>query len=77
MLAPMLPALIIIACGAAALLLALGLLGALVGGFLHQLAWSMERGGIVGLALYVVAWIIIPVVMLVLSVVGGLIIARE
>lgn len=73
----MMNALLILIFGAAALWLALVLLGALVGGCLHQLAWSMERGGIVGLALYVVAWIIIPAVMLVLSVVGGLIIARE
>lgn len=53
------------------LFLALILFGAILAGAIHQFTFSVEHGGLVGLALYVAAWIFMPVVMLVVSVIGG------
>lgn len=53
------------------LFLALMLFGAILAGAIHQFTFSVEHGGLVGLALYIAAWIFMPVVMLVVSVIGG------
>lgn len=53
------------------LCLALMLLSMLVCGAFYQCAWSTDKGGLLGLAIYVAAWIFLPVFMLVVSVIGG------
>ena len=59
-----------------ALGIVLSLAGAILAGAFHQLGMACEFG-IVGLALYIIAWILLPIVMLILSAISGLVLAFQ